>query len=342
MSNDSNLTRQSTVTDVARVAGVSVSTVSRILNGNARVSSDKRDAVEAAIQMLQFRPNLSARSLRSGSTETIGILTQELESPYFTGSAKGVDEGLSGSRFTPLVVPGHWNPKEEFERAKLLMARKVDAIIILGGALSDEHVIEMARHQPVAITGRELMANNVFSFHFNQIEGGRIATQHLIDLGHRRIAHIAGTASHVDAIERQEGYLRAHRDAHLNVDPRLIVAGNYVEEGGIKAVNHLLDSGADFSAIFCANDQTLWGARLALHQRGLSVPNDVSLVGFDDLQQSMYMTPPVTTVRQPIHEMGQAAAHAVLRALGVTELPTLAVPTLSLMVRGTTAHKTEA
>ena len=327
-----------TVTDVARLAGVSISTVSRILNGNSRVASDKRQAVEAAIQKLQFHPNLSARSLRSGSTKTVGVLTQELESLYFTAGAQGVEEGLTGSGFAPLVVPGHWNPKEELDRARLLMARKVDAMIILGGSLSDDQIIEIARHLPTAITGRQLTAPNVFAFGFDQAAGGAMATRHLIELGHRRIAHISGPSTHADAIERKEGFLNAHREAQLSVDPRLIVEGDYQEEGGRRAAHQLLDAGLQFSAVFCANDQMLWGARLAFYERGLAVPGDVSLVGFDDLAQCRYMTPPVTTVRQPMHEVGQAAAYSVLQALGVAQSPERprAELKLSLIVRGTT------
>ena len=327
-----------TVTDVALLAGVSISTVSRILNGNSRVASDKRQAVEAAIQKLQFHPNLSARSLRSGSTKTVGVLTQELESLYFTAGAQGVEEGLTGSGFAPLVVPGHWNPKEELDRVRLLMARKVDALIILGGSMSDEQVIDIARHLPTAITGRQLNAPNLFSFGFDQSAGGAMATRHLIELGHRRIAHISGPSAHVDAIERKEGFLNAHREAHLSVDPRLIIEGNYQEEGGRRAAHNLLDAGVPFSAVFCANDQMLWGARLAFYELGLSVPGDVSLVGFDDLAQCRYMTPPVTTVRQPMHDVGQAAARAVLQALGVapsSQRPASALE-LTLIVRGTT------
>ncbi len=329
-------TTPATVIDVARLAGVSVATVSRILNGTARVAADKREAVEAAIQKLQFRPNLSARSLRSGSTATIGVLTQDLESPYFTGGTKGIEQGLQGSGFAPLLVPGHWNPQEEFDRARLLMARKVDAMIILGGSMQDAQIVEMARQLPIAITGRHLVAPNVFSFHFDQIDGGRVATRHLIGLGHRHIAHIAGPQEHADAIDRKEGYLRAHSEAGLPVDPRLIVRGNYLEEGGFEATRQLLSQGVRFTAIFCSNDQTLWGARLALHEQGLEVPRDVSLVGFDDLPQCLYMTPPVTTIHQSILEMGRAAARAVLAALAGQPAPVENLPPLSLALRGTT------
>lgn len=327
-----------TVLDVARLAGVSPSTVSRILNGQVRVSDAKRVAVEEAIRRLGFRPNLSARSLRSGSTQTIGILTQDLESPYFTGGSRGVEEGLEGSGFAPLVVPGHWNPQEEHDRVQLLMARKVDAIIILGGSLRDDQIAEVARRQPVAVTGRQMQAPNVFSFHFDQVGGGMLATQHLIDLGHRRIAHLGGPASHPDAVDRREGYLAAHRRAGLAVDPRLMVESDFLEAGGLQAMEQLLERGVGFTAAFCANDQMLWGARLALHRRAIAVPDAISLVGFDDMPQSRYMTPPVTTVRQPMHALGRQAARAVLRALGLPVADEGPPPALSLMVRDSTCQ----
>ncbi len=331
-------TEPATVADVARLAGVSPATVSRILNGTARVAEEKRQAVEAAIQKLKFRPNLSARGLRSGSTHTIGVLTQELESPYFASAAKGVDEALTGSGYAPIVVPGHWNPQEEAERAALLMARKVDALIVLGGRLTDAQIAELAHQQPVAVVGRRVAAPDVFSFFQDQVEGARLATQHLIALGHRRIAHIAGPANHADAQERKEGFMLAHREAGLTVDPALIVEGDFMEGGGIAAMNALLDAGRGCTAVFCANDQSLWGAKLALHRRRIAVPAAMSLVGFDDLPQSQYMSPPVTTVRQHTFEMGQAAAWALLAQLrGAAGRNAPVVPPIALEVRETTA-----
>ena len=325
-----------TLLDVARLAGVSAATVSRILNGTARVTADKRLAVETAIERLQFRPNFAAQSLRSGTTRTIGVLTQELESPYFTRGARGIEDGLQGSHYAPIVVPGHWNPAEELDRARLLIARRVDAMVILGGNLQDEQVSDMARALPIAITGRDLRAPNVFSLHCDQVEGACRATRHLIELGHTRIAHIGGPVQYPDAIDRRDGYMRAHSEAGLAVDPRLMVVGTYMETGGVEAMTQLLATGQNFSAVFCANDQTLWGARQVLYERGLRVPEDVSLVGFDDLPQSAYMTPPVTTIHQPIYEMGRAAAHLLLSALGATPAATEPVPDLRLVVRGTT------
>ena len=325
-----------TLHDVARLAGVSASTVSRILNGTARVAAEKRQAVEQAIARLHFKPNLSARSLRNGSTLTVGVLTQELESPYFARGVRGLDEGLQGSGYAPIIVPGHWNPQEEAERMRLLIARRVDAIAILGGQLSDAEITEFAQRQPIAVTDRSLQAPNVMSFDFDQFEGGRLATRHLIELGHRRIAHITGLKDQADAAQRKEGYLRAHADAGLAVEPRLIAEGNFVETGGILAMNQLLDARLPFTAVFCANDQTAWGARLALQRRGLRVPEDVSLVGFDDLPVSAFMSPPLTTVRQPVYEMGLAVAATLLQALGQAPTASTSYPPLSLVVREST------
>jgi LacI family transcriptional regulator len=218
----------------------------------------------------------------------------------------------------------------------LLMARRVDAIAILGGRLDDAEIADFARRQPIAVTDRSLQAPNVMSFEFDQFEGGRLATQHLIDLGHRRIAHIAGLKDQADAVKRKEGYMRAHADAGLAVEPRLIIEGNFLETGGLMAMNRLLDLGVPFTAVFCANDQTAWGARLALQRRGLRVPEDISLVGFDDLPPSAFMSPPVTTVCQPVYEMGLAVAASLLQALGQPPAAPTSHPPLSLVVREST------
>lgn len=328
-----------TLRDVARLAGVSPATVSRILNGTAVVAEDKRQAVQAAIAQLGFRPNLSARGLRSGSSMTIGVLTQELESPPFTAAVKGIDEGLAGSGYAPVVVPGHWKADEENERVRLLISRHVDALAIVGGSLGDAQVLAFARQLPVAITGRTLAGEQLFSFDIDQREGGRLAAEHLIALGHRRIAQITGLPQQRDARERAEGFMLAHAQAGLAVDPRLIVEGDFQERGGEAAMHTLLDRGLPFTAVVCANDQTLFGARLTLMRRGLRVPEDVSLVGFDDLPITRYMTPPVTTVRQPMLEMGQALAAALLTALGAAPPRPVVVPPAMLVVRESTCRR---
>lgn len=324
-----------TVLDVAREAGVSPSTVSRILNGTARVTSDKRQAVEEAIRKLDFRPNLFARSLKTGTTMTVGILTQDVESPFYGRAMKGIEEGLAGTGYAPIIVSGHWNAAEEAERVRLLMARRIDGLVILTGHLDDRQIAEFARHQPIVVTGRQLDAPQVRAFAFDQEGGGYLATRHLLTLGHRSIAHIAGPADHTDATDRRAGYERALREAGVPLRPELVVQGDFMESGGLLAMNRLLDSAQPFTAVFAANDQTAFGARMAMYRRGVRVPDDVSLLGVDDLPGAAYATPPMTTVHQPLYEMGLAAAQALLGMLGhhVVQTP---VPPLELVVRETT------
>jgi LacI family transcriptional regulator len=219
---------------------------------------------------------------------------------------------------------------------RLLIARKVDAIAVLGGNLRDSELIEFARLQPIVVTGRKIKGHQVQGLHFDHVRGAFLATQHLIELGHTRIAYIAGPRAHLDAVDRTEGFFQAHRDAELPFNPGLMVEGDYHEAGGDAAMVRLIDSGIPFTAVFCANDQTLWGARMALYRLGRAVPGEFSLVGFDDLPQSQYMTPQVTTVHQPIFELGVAAAQALLLALGAKlDLePALVQP--YLVVRDTT------
>lgn len=324
-----------TVLDVAREAGVSPSTVSRILNGTARVTSDKRSAVEEAIRKLDFRPNLFARSLKTGTTMTIGILTQDVESPFYGRAMKGIEAGLAGTGYAPIMVSGHWNAAEESERVRLLMARRIDGLVILTGHLDDRQIAGFARHQPIVVTGRQLEAPQVRAFTLDQEAGGHLATRHLLNLGHRRIAHIAGPSDHTDATDRRAGYERALREAGIAAVPELVVQGDFMESGGLLAMNRLLDSGQTFTAVFAANDQTAFGARMALYRRGVRVPDDVSIVGVDDLPATAYATPPMTTVRQPIYEIGLAAAHALLTMLGHA-MPAVDVPPLELIVRETT------
>jgi LacI family transcriptional regulator len=324
-----------TLLDVARVAGVSPSTVSRILNGTARVAPAKREAVEAAIAQLQFRPNIFARSLKTGITMTVGVLTQSIESQFYSRALKGIEVGLEASGHSPIIVSGHWSAETDLASLQLLTSRRVDGLIILTSNIADADVLQLARQQPVVITERALQGPNLRSLHVDQQHGGYLATRHLLEQGHTRIAHIAGVENRGDAEDRYLGYLQAHAEAGVTPDPRLLVRGNFTDQGGHVAALRLIDSGVPFTAIFCANDDTAQGARLALYQRGLRVPDDVSLVGFDDMPTSRFMTPPLTSVRQPVYEVGLYAARMLLDMMGypaeVGELPPL-----ELVVRETT------
>lgn len=324
-----------TLLDVARRAGVSASTVSRILNGTAKVAEAKRQKVLEAIGALNFTPNQMAQNLKSGNSMTVGIVVQDISSPFFDEALRGVDEGLKGTGYTSVIVSGHWNAQEEEERIRLLLARKVDGIILLSGRLSDEAVLRFASRRPIVSTGRNLHAESAIGFKIDNEYGAFLAVHHLIQLGHRRIAFVTGPDDHADAADRLKGYVRALTEAHIDIDQNLIAAGNFHEMSGLIAVSHLLEQGQPFTAIFAANDLSAYGVRLGLYRKGIRVPEDISLVGFDDLPGSAYTAPPLTTIRQPIYEMGRLATHALLDLIEGKQVQR-EVPPVQLVVRETT------
>ena len=320
---------------VAERAGVSPSTVSRILNGTAVVSDEKRAAVDEAIATLGFVPNPVARGLAGGRTLSIGVVTQAIDSPFYGAALRGIEQALGDVGYSPLFMSGHWHTDEEARCIDVLRSRRVDGLIVLTGRLSDTALRSVARSLPVVVTGRSLKAPNLFALDFDNREGARQATQHLIDLGHRRIAFISGDVDHPDAVERQQGYLQALEAAGIKPDPALLLPGNFTEHSGLLAVERLLDTRTRFSAVFAANDQMAFGAALGLYRRGKRVPDDVSLVGFDDVAGALYMVPPLTTVHNPIQEIGQLAAAAMLSLLA-GDRPQLDVPAPRLIPREST------
>lgn len=328
--------RTVTLEQVARHAGVSPSTVSRILNGTAVVSDDKKQAVQDAIRTLGFVPNPVARGLAGGRTLSIGVVTQAIDSPFYGAALRGIEDTLGAAGYSPLFVSGHWRADEEARCIEVLRARRVDGLIVLTGRLSDAALRALARQLPVVVTGRTLKAPGLAALNFDNPSGARLATEHLLGLGHRRIAFIGGDPLHPDAREREAGFRDAFARAGLAVDPALVEEGGYHEEGGRQAIERLLGAGRHFTAVFAANDQMAFGAALALHRRGMHVPRQVSLVGFDDLASAQYSIPPLTTVHQPVMDLGHAAAAAMLALLG-GERPPSALPAPRLVVRESTA-----
>jgi LacI family transcriptional regulator len=306
---------KATLSMVAAKSGVSPSTVSRILNGTAQVNEDKKAQVLAVIEELGFKPNLAARSLAGGRTMSVGVLTQYIDSPFYGEALRGIEDELRIAGYAPIFVSGHWDEEEELNRLAMLEERNVDGIIILTGKLSDETLIKISKTLPVVITGRQLNSDNLFSIDFDNIEGACLAVKHLHSLGHREVAFISGLLDHPDAIQRLDGYRSEVVRKKMKQDDALIIYSDFQESGGFKAMSTLIGRGVHFTAVIAANDQMAYGARLALDRAGFRVPDDVSLIGFDDLPHSAFTLPPLTTVRQSIYEIGIAAAKAMLDLL---------------------------
>lgn len=309
-----------TIREIAYKANVSPSTVSRVLRGTAGVSKRKRQAVIAAVQELDYRPNIFAQSLASGQSMTIGVLTQNFGSPFYDGILRGVLEGLEESNYWPLFADGRWQQDVERRALSMLIDRRVDGLIIVGGQTPEDEIAAMARETPLIVVARRLVTLPEHCIYVDNFGAAYRATSYLLERGHRDIAHITAPMNYATAVddvtERYKGYKQALADAGIEFDPRLIVEGNLQQQSGVLAVEMLLGRGRAFSAIFAANDQMAFGARLALFRRGIRVPEEVSLVGFDDEVSAAYTIPPLTTVRQHSVELGHAAAEAILALIG--------------------------
>lgn len=330
-----------TIMDIAAKANVSASTVSRVLRGSAKVAAAKHQAVMHAVEELQYRPNIFAKSLASGQSMTIGVITQNFGSPFYDGILHGILLGLEKTEYWPLFADGRWQPDVELRALHQLLDRRVDGLIIIGGQLSEEKLQAVARNTPLIVAARNTPSLPDNCLYVKNFEGGYKATRYLIDMGHRDIVHI--TASNINPVaiddvdQRHKGYQQAMLDIGWELDPRLVVEGNLRQQSGVLAVEMLLTRGRSFSAIFAANDQMAFGARMGLYRRGIRVPADVSLVGFDDEPFAPYMVPPLTTVRQPDVEIGQTAATAILDMLQQKKL-NLPIFETELIVRESVAR----
>ena len=326
-----------TVYDIALKAGVSPATVSRVLHGGARVVVSKRAAVMDAVRLLRYRPNLMAQDLASGRSRTVGLVLPDTVSSFWGQLVGGVEAALRTRGYHLLMASAKGSDGEQ-RALDLLLSHQVDGLVLASGALSDAQLAEIVGDVPFVTVCRGATGDDSRRIRVENREGGRAATTHLLELGHQRIAHLSGPLDHGDAIERRVGYREALETAGLRFDPRLVVESEFNMASGLTAMEQLLAKRVGFTAVFAASDQIALGAILSLDRHGLGVPGDVSVVGFDDETFASYCRPPLTTVRQPTFEIGQAAVRDVLlRADGgkPTPLPSFAAP---LCVRASTAR----
>jgi LacI family transcriptional regulator len=325
-----------TIHHIAEKARVSPSTVSRVLRNSTGVAQNKRDAVMQAVSELDYRPNIFAQSLASGQSMTIGVLTQNFGSPFYDGILQGILLGMEDTEYWPLFADGRWQPAIEQQALELLLDRRVDGIIIVGGQIAEEELQKVAAKIPLIVVARQLKTLPDHCLYVDNYQAAYRATKYLLDMGHRDIAHITAPMAYKETVDdvhkRFDGYQQALRDVGLELDPRLVVEGNLQQQSGVLAVEMLLARGRPFSAIFSANDQMAFGARLALFRRGIRVPEDASLIGFDDEGSAAYMVPPLTTARQPAVQMGQVAAQSILEMI-TGKFPTFPVFQADLIIR---------
>ena len=312
--------RSVTIYDIARVAGVSASTVSRALSGHPHVAAATRESIRTAAAALRYHPNLMAQDLAMGRSQTIGLLLPDTVSAFWGRLVKGIETALRETDYSLLMASAEGSASGH-KALELLVSHHVDGLVVAAGSdIPDEELLGLDDETPFVAVGRSLAGREESLIQVGNFEGAYQVTQHLIALGHSRVAHISGPLWHVEAKERLRGYRRALEDAGIPSDPHLMVEGDFTMRTGLIATERLLSAGRDFTAIFASSDQMALGANLALYHRGLEVPRDVSLVGFDDQPFAAYTRPPLTTVAQPLFEMGQAAVRYLIgRIQGRTE-----------------------
>lgn len=327
--------KESTVYDVARHAGVSVSTVSRFLNRSSYVSEQKSANIEAALKATGYKPNVQM-TLGSGKRSmTIGVLVQNPESPHTNRMLINMESTLMAHGYSLVIASGHWNNSQELHALDYLAQSHVDGVIIFTGSLTEMQILEFSDATPVVAVGYHVNGNNVLSLSIDNELGGYMATLHLLQQGHVAIAHIKGHSNQPDSRSRFLGYKKALDEAGIKTGKSLVKQGDFSSESGYEKTLELVDSNTHFTALFAANDQTAYGAIKALHDRNMKVPEDVSVIGFDDLPTSLFFTPALTTLRQPIEELGAVCADALLKLMSGENHHTR-MPPIELIVRQST------
>lgn len=333
--------RPPTLRDVAQAASVHVATASRALNPQTRslVSSSTADRVLQVARSLGYRPNPMARSLKTARSDSVGLVVPDLTNPLVPPMVRGAEDVLSPEGYNAWIVNTDNDPAREQTQIQSLRSRQVDGLIVATARL--EHPWLEALHDegvPIVLANRLLGAGHIPSVTADNAAGTATAVRHLVDLGHTRIAHVSGPQDLSTGLIRRRGYLQAMRDQDLPDDPDLVVTCSaWTEEEGARAFGALLDSGVEVTAVVAGHDRVALGCYDALFQRGLRCPDDVSVVGFNDMPFMDKMRPPLTTVRIAHYQVGAEAARMLLEALRGPGRPQRAVllpPTL--IVRGST------
>jgi len=316
-----------TLLDVARASGFSVSTVSIVLSDaplSKNFAASTRKRVRIMALKLGYHPDAHARSLRRRSTQTIGVLAFDLSDPFCIPIMRGIQSGLSAVDYLPLVMDAQTQRKLFDDYLHLLLERRVEGVIVIASWVFEETnlLADIRKNNvPIIIVGRDLTARNITSILVDNEAGGSLAMDHLLVLGHRNIAVIRGPKEMCDSEPRWQGIRKTAAKTGIALDPKLTFELRGVSDaesgfdGGCRVIKQMLETGRPFSAVLAFDDLTALGVVRGLTEAGLRVPDDCSVMGFDDVLPARVSTPAITTIRQPLHTMGLEAATHVLDAI---------------------------
>jgi LacI family transcriptional regulator len=337
--NSGQVPRPVTIVDVAREAGVSYATVSRVVNNKNSILPEKRARVLAAMQRLGYVPNMHARKLAGGRSHVVGVVLHEMWSSYGTEILRGVDEELAASNYDLMLYTSRQRPRNESAHVAALTQGLADGLLLLLPRGLETYLKRLRQqHFPFVLIDHEGVENGGPAVGATNFQGAYDATRYLLQLGHQRIGFITGDLTVLAARDRLAGYRSALGDHGIACEPELIQEGDFFHPRAHARAQRLLSLDQRPTAIFASNDVSAFGVVDAAREMGLSIPDDLSLVGFDDIPQSRYMHPALTTVRQPLEDMGRVAARMLLATIGYPQrAPERVELTTELVVRASCA-----
>lgn len=315
--------QMATIKDVAKRAGVSISTVSYVLNNTGKVSEETRKRVLKAIEELNYVPNNFAKRLKRQQYDLVALIVHEIKGPFYDALVRGIQDVLHAFGYNLLIYCTLENRKQDVD--KFLKVGIIGGMIIMTPAVKNEDIIRWANEYKIITLDRTIKdkeGREIKSVRINNEKGAYEVVKYLYDLGHRRIAFMKGPKDSLDAKERYKGFIRAAHDLRIEIRNEDILEGNFTEESGYEVMKGYLsrNSRKDLpTALFCSNDEMAIGAMQAIKEIGLTIPDDISIVGFDDIELSSYVAPALTTVKRPMYQLGSLAAHMLLSLLNNTD-----------------------
>ncbi|WP_219835438.1 LacI family DNA-binding transcriptional regulator [Paenibacillus sp. R14(2021)] len=309
-----------TIRDVAKLAGVSVATVSRVLNQNGYVNAKTESSIRSAMTALQYKPNAIARSLAGKQTSTIALMIPDIRNPFFPELAKAVESTASKHDYTVILCDSDHDSSRERKYFDVLKNKKIDGLILASYTVQPDQILELqAEGIPVVLVDNSFPAHPILSLGVRNRQGAAAAVQHLLDQGCRKIAHIAGPFQVAASHQRSLGYEEACQSKAWFV-PSLIAQGDFHAEGGYSAMLELLDRHPDLDGVFAGNDLMAIGARKALSTKGRRLPEDVKLIGFDGIPVH-WDELAFSTMTQPLSAMGELAVDYLIKLMNGEALP---------------------